>query len=835
MWKTRDCFVVPLSGTPRNDGKMYQYLFWHYTKGRKSFLRIWKNYLEYFWHYYSVSLLARTLFSYWHRDITFRGPGFDFREFFQTLAFNILSRGVGAFARTATIIFALLVELITLILGVVLYFLWLIFPLFIFLLFFFGFLYLFKSLVSALLLFVLAGAMAIIARIFYNISLKKLPTEIIFEEAMKQPWFDLVWERIGVDPKDGRKIPTNGILAFLEKHDLSNEDFNEIMNWVSRREEEKQKKKMFWLRENLFKKKGIGKDWVYGYANNLNRFSTELSQPARKKFGTHLIAREKEIELIERVLSRSQENNVLLVGEPGIGRKTIIKGFAELVFEGNILPPLKHKKVLEVNLNEAMAGSINESEMEKKIRVILNEAVSAGNIILVIDDFHNFISQQAGVGKSDISGILMPYLNSRYLQIIATTTHEGLHKYIEANPTLLKFFEKVEVSEPDEKSTLMILEDVLPQFEANMNVRATYSALKEIINKASQYFSEIPMPERAIDLLEESMIYAATKTTSRFLEKKHVDLILSEKTKIPIGEASFGEKEKLFSLEEILHQRIIGQEEAIKEISSAMLRARAGVADTKKPIGSFLFLGPTGVGKTETAKALAEGYFGDEEKMVRLDMSEYQNISDVYRLIGAPKEDPGYLAPKIRENPFSLLLLDEIEKAHKNILDLFLQVFDEGYLTDGWGRKVNFRNNIIIATSNAGAELIREMVGKKIDPNAEKEKVLDYLQKNNIFKPEFLNRFDGIIIFHSLEKRELLKIAKIMIDGLNKRLVDKKISIGASPELLRRIVELGYNPEYGARPMKRVIQDKIEDLLSKKILSGNFEKNQVIEIRAEEI
>jgi ATP-dependent Clp protease ATP-binding subunit ClpC len=812
-----------------------QYLFWHYTEGRRSFLRIWKNYLEYFWHFYSVKLLARTLFSYWHRDITFRGPGFDMREFFQTLAFNLLSRGIGAIVRLLTIIFALLVELVALAAGAVLFLVWLIYPLFVFFLLFLGFLYIFKSLLAALLLFISAGAAILIARICFITSIKKMPSEIIFEEAIKEPWFDLVWERIGISSDEGKKIPSEKIIVFLEERDLSNEDFNEIVRWTARQEEEKRRKKMFWLRENLLKKKGIGKDWAYGYTNNLNKFSIELSRPASKKFAAHLIAREKEIETIERILSRARENNVLLIGEPGIGRKTIIKGFAELVFEGNILPPLKHKKVLEINLNEAMAGSMNESEMEARIRLILNEAVSAGNIILAVDDFHNFASQQSGLGKIDISGILMPYLNSRYLQIIATTTHEGFHKYIEANSALLKFFEKIEVSEPDEKNTILILEDVLPQFEAKMNVRATYVALKEIVSKANRYFSETPMPERAIDLLEESMIYTATKTTSRFLEKKHVDLILSEKTKIPIGEASFEEKEKLFSLEEILHQRIIGQEEAIKEISSAMLRARAGVADTKKPIGSFLFLGPTGVGKTETAKALAEGYFGDEEKMVRLDMSEYQNISDVYRLIGAPKEDPGYLAPKIRENPFSLLLLDEVEKAHKNILNLFLQVLDEGCLTDGWGRKVNFRNNIIIATSNAGAELIRQMVSQNIDPNAEKQKIINYLQENNLFTPEFLNRFDGIIVFHPLSKRELLKVAKLLIDDLNRRLAEKKISLGASPELLERIVELGYNPEYGARPMKRVIQNKIEDLLSKKILSGNFEKNQVIEIRPEEI
>jgi ATP-dependent Clp protease ATP-binding subunit ClpA len=273
------------------------------------------------------------------------------------------------------------------------------------------------------------------------------------------------------------------------------------------------------------------------------------------------------------------------------------------------------------------------------------------------------------------------------------------------------------------------------------------------------------------------------------------------------------------------------------------------VSEGKKPVGSFLFLGPTGVGKTETAKVLAQVFFapgakensGDnfpfsnEDKMVRLDMSEYQNLSDIGRLIGTPDGEPGLLTTKLRESPFSVVLLDEIEKAHKDILNLFLQVLDEGFLTDGWGRKINFRNNMVIATSNAGAELIREIVSQNIDPNAEKTKIMDYLQKNNIFRPEFLNRFDGVIVFHPLTKRELMKIAKLMLDNLNNRLAEKKISLGITSELLEKIVELGYNPEYGARPMRRVIQDKIENLISKKILENNAPEGSVIEIKPGEI
>ncbi len=825
---------------------MPQYFTWHYSEGTKSYLRIWKNYLKFFWRYFSIGLLSRTIFYPWRRDITSRGPGFDPKEFLEALSFNLISRGVGAVVRLITIITGLIVETAVFVFGAFFFLVWLALPFLTLALLLLGALRSFAGNFSGLTMALSGAALAYAAYIFYSIGQKKLPSEMIFEEMLEAPWFDLVWERAGIDPEKVRQIPTKGIPRVLEERDLSSDDFNEIIDWVARNEEAKERKKMFWLKENIFRRKGLAKNWAYGYTNTLDRFSRELGS---KGFKGHLIGRKKELEIIERDLARAEQNNILVVGEPGTGRKTIIKKFAEMVGSGAVLPHLQHKRVLEFDAGAAMSGSLNSSETEKRLRMVLSEAVRAGNVILVIDDFHNFVGRQEGLGKIDISSVLMPYLSSGYVQVIALTTPEGLHKNIETEKELLKFFEKVEINEPDEKSSLLILEDIAPRLEEKIGIRATYAALKEIVSRASQYFSEVPMPERAVDLLEEAMIYAATKARDMFLEKRHVDLILSEKTEVPIGEIGLEEKEKLANLEDILHQRVINQEEAVNEISSSMRRARAGVTETKKPIGSFLFLGPTGVGKTETAKALAWAYFsrsakensegnfpfGSEDRMVRLDMSEYQNITDISRLIGAPEGDPGYLTTQMRENPFSLFLLDEIEKAHPNILNIFLQVLDEGFLTDGWGRKVNFRSSIIIATSNAGAELIREMVGAGLDVVAEKEKVMDFLQKNNVFKPEFLNRFDGVIVFHPLSKRHLLKVAKLMLDSLNQRLKAKKITLGITPELLEKIVELGYNPEYGARPMRRVIQDKIEDLISKKILDNSATKGSIIEIKPEEI
>jgi ATP-dependent Clp protease ATP-binding subunit ClpA len=814
---------------------VFQYLFWHYTEGLEGFPKTWKNFLKFFWYFFSIEFLFETLFYHWHRDITTRGPGFDLKEFFQTLVFNILSRGIGAIIRTVTILAGLLICGIILVAGAFLFLIWLAFPAVVAGLLLGGLILIFSHLIGGILMIIIAAALIYAAYILFSTSKSKLPSEMVFEEIIKQPWFDLAWERMGINSSEGRMTPFQSILEEIAKYGLSNDDFNEVAKWVASVEEEKEKKKKFWAEENLFRFKGIGKDWAYGYTNHLDNFSVEHSQPGKGVMASHLIGREKEVEAVERVLSRSDENNVLLVGDPGTGKKSIIRRIAELSFQGKTLAPLQHKRVLELDVGSVMSGASNPSEMEDRLRMVLNEAAAAGNIILIINDFHDFIGDQAGLGKVNIAGVLLPYLNSRYLQIVALTTHEGLHRKIEKDSGLMKFFEKVEVSEPSEKNGMLILQDIVPRFESRIKIMVTYGALKEIVAKSIQYPTDVPMPERAIDLLEETMIFAATKTEDSYLLKKHVDLILSEKIKIPVGDASEEEKDKLVNLEESLHHRVIGQDEAVREISSAMRRARTEIGDKSRPVGSFLFLGPTGVGKTETAKALAESYFGNEKVMVRLDMSEYQNLNDISRLIGSPEGEPGFLTTQIRENPYSVFLLDEIEKAHPNILNLFLQVLDEGSMTDGWGRKINFKNSIVIATSNGEAELIRQMVEQGRDPNVEKEKVMDYLQKENIFKPEFLNRFDGVIIFHPLTKRELLKVAKLMLDSLNRRLAEKKITLGITPGLLEKIVELGYNPEYGARPMRRVIQDKIEDLISKKILENSAGAGSIIEIRPEEI
>ncbi len=421
------------------------------------------------------------------------------------------------------------------------------------------------------------------------------------------------------------------------------------------------------------------------------------------------------------------------------------------------------------------------------------------------------------------------YLPLSTFQIIAITTYQGLHKIVERNPSLLNLFEKVEVSEISEKETLEFLENYVPFFEKKYKRFISYKALREILRMSSRYLTQTPFPEKALRLLDEAMSFLSLYTKDAVLESWHIKKVVSEKIEIPLEELERKEKEVLLNLEKLIHQRIIDQEEAVKEVSSALRRARAEVQLRAGPIGSFLFLGPTGVGKTETSKALAAIYFGKESRMIRLDMSEFQNLEDIKRLIGQAGQE-GLLTTPVRENPFSLVLLDEIEKAHPNILNLFLQVLDEGWVTDGLGRKIDFRNTIIIATSNAGAEVIREDIAKDKKLDIIKEDLLDYLLKKRIFRPEFINRFDAVVVFKPLSRENLLDIAQLMLKKLAENLRDKGIEFEITQELKEKIVELGYSPEFGARQMRRVIQDKVENVLANAILSGKLKRGNKVKV-----
>jgi ATP-dependent Clp protease ATP-binding subunit ClpC len=623
----------------------------------------------------------------------------------------------------------------------------------------------------------------------------------------------------------------------LATADMDIDDVNHVCAWEDSLEWDLKKRKQFWRLENLMKKRGIGKQWAAGFTVNLDRYSVEITNIIRKQgLSIQLIGHQKEIYAIERILARSGENNVLLVGRSGSGRSTVAYAFAKKINEGRSFSNLNDKRVLELDMQMVLAGLDTPGEILERLKIIFSEAVSAGNVILIIDEIHNYLGSDKGPAAVDITSVILPYLASSNFQVVGITNYEGWHKYIENNASIKNLFVKVEVSEATDEQTILILEDMLPGLERKYGISASYRILRDVVRLTGRYIQNAPFPEKAIDILTEAFIYTVSKGGKKILSED-VNKIVSERVEVPVGVIQETEREKLLALEQRIHERIVDQDEAVKVISEAMRRARVGVRGGKRPIGSFLFLGPTGVGKTETSKALAAAYYGSDEKMIRFDMSEYQEISSINRLIGSMEAgEPGLLTKAISDDPFSLLLLDEIEKAHPNILNLFLQVFDEGWVTDAFGRRISLTDCIIIGTSNAGAEMIRQKIKEGKSLESFKDDLTDYLLKNGIFKPEFLNRFDAVVVFRPLTHEHLVKIAVLMMNDLSNRLNEGMgIRLVVNPDLVDKIVELGYQPEFGARPMRRVIQDEIESRIAKIMLEKNLRRGDFVEIKASDI
>ena len=669
--------------------------------------------------------------------------------------------------------------------------------------------------------------------------------DVKHQQTYSEEFKNTILESLKIAQKKGhQRAEVGDLLTALAKYDpvfkriliganLKVEDIENLTWWLEELKEWIEERKKFWEWKNLLKKGSLAKEWTAGYTIALDQFSIDLSEVVKRRGFPETIGHQKEIEQMERILSRREINNVLIVGEPGSGRKSMILALAKRSLLGESLPEVNYKNIKQLDLSSLLAQIKDPQEVAGILDGIFKEAMSAGNIILVIDEFHNFIGGAAlRPGVIDISGVLAPYLPHPQFQIVAITTFEGLHKNIEQNPSVLALFGKVEVSEISERETLMLLENLALLLEHKYKKFISYPSLRDIIVYCSKYLPAIPFPEKAMDLLDTVVVYLA-QTKEKILLPKHVAKIVSEKTQIPVGEIEVKEREILLNLENLIHQRIINQEEAVKEVSGALRRARAEVTARKGPMGTFLFLGPTGVGKTETSKALAEIYFGSETRMIRLDMSEFQNVGDIPRLIGSPGQE-GLLTTAVRESPFSLILLDEIEKAHPNILNLFLQVLDEGHLTDGLGRKVDFKNTIIIATSNAGAEIIWKDIRENKKLEIIKEDLLDVLFEKAIFRPEFINRFDAVTVFKPLSKENLLDIAELMLQKIKKNLAQKDIEFIITQPLKEKIAELGYDPTFGARQMKRVIQDKVENILAQAILSGELKRGNRAEIDPEE-
>jgi ATP-dependent Clp protease ATP-binding subunit ClpA len=615
----------------------------------------------------------------------------------------------------------------------------------------------------------------------------------------------------------------------LSSKGLKKGDWLNIVEWVADGIGAEELSLRWWRRENLDRLGSIGRGWSFGGTYTLDLYARDLLEAPESNFSSYeIFFRDKEVRQIESVLSRSNEMNVLLIGMTGPVRMDVLWTFVKEVKNNLILPVLEHKRILLFNTSLFVSAFKERSAFENQIINVFNEAVKAGDIILVIDDFAGFLTEALSL-QSNVFSILDQYFSSSSLQVIAMVDTDKFHHLIETRPDIMSRFEKVQIEDLTEDQVVMTLIEEIDHIEKRYPIKFTYQALFTIVKSAESYFSEGALSEKAKDLLTE-LIPWALKQKKYLLSDKEVEDYVRAKTNIPIGEITPAEKTKLMNLEQDLAARVIGQDQAVKAVAGAMMRSRAGTRNTNRPIGSFLFLGPTGVGKTETAKALAATYFGDETKLMRLDMTEYQAADSMNRLIGSFADNkPGVLTSMIRQNQFGVLLLDEFEKTNTEVLNLFLQILDEGKFADMEGKPVNARNIIFIATSNAGADKIWELVGQGDDPVAHRDELINDIVSSGIFKPELLNRFDEVVIFHPLVPDVLKSVSALMLKKLAERLQYKGIELIVNDYLINLVSSEGANKIFGARPMNRYIQENIEQAIAGKIVAGEVKAGSRVE------
>ncbi|MBI4084621.1 MAG: ATP-dependent Clp protease ATP-binding subunit [Candidatus Levybacteria bacterium] len=588
------------------------------------------------------------------------------------------------------------------------------------------------------------------------------------------------------------------------------------------------------IAEVNFSGEGFGEMLVAGWTPETKNYTTDWTSKALREKPLLLGRQEQYKEVIEGLL-KNEHNNVLLVGDSGVGKETLLISLVHDSYSGKLPGFLKHKRLLELDLGSLIAGATEKGELTARLEAIISEVSHAGNIILVIPEFQHVLGSTSF--NLNLSGALMPYLKSGTLPIIATITKGNYKAYVEQDP-IREAFTIVTLLEPDYDTALRMLLQKAVSIESYYRVSISYNAVIAALEHAHVYLPDDVLPGSAVTLLTDAAntVSLAGKEGPVINSKKIVeasDIIkkIQEKMHVTVGTPDATESQTLLHLEEILHKRVIGQNDAIRVTAEALRRVRTGLSAGKKPV-SFLFLGPTGVGKTETAKALAASYFGGEDKIIRLDMSEYTGDDGVKRLLGAPPgegDERGELTDKIHDHPFSLVLLDEFEKAHPKILDLFLQVFDDGRLTDNKGKTVSFVNAIIIATSNAGSEFIRQAVkeGEAEEEDFQK-KLLEYLQTKQIFVPELLNRFDAIVTFKPLTEEEIHKVVKLMLSELEQKLTKQDITLTFGDEVVSVIAKSGFDKAFGARPLRRYIQDTIEDTIAQMKLAGKIQRGNTV-------
>lgn len=623
--------------------------------------------------------------------------------------------------------------------------------------------------------------------------------------------------------------------SFLSAHGVNREDFLGAATWVMKAEDKKRREARFWSRENLGTLPSIGKSWSYGVATDLGKYGVPFLSSVDISFlDIENGYREREVSVLESILERNKEANAIIIDDDENVVRDIIGRLLKKIKLGTALPFIEHKEIFELEWNILSATYKNKNELEVELLKILNQSVMAGNVILYIRDFAGFVSNAKTMGIN-IPSLFDPYLSSPVFQIIASVSNPDFHFFIETNPALLQKFERVIPDKVGVAASLPVIFEQVMNIEQQSNFRYSYPAVLALATAAERFATYGELPGKALDFLFEITPWAMEKNIS-ILKENDVSIFVSEKMGVSGGPIKEKELSQIEHLEETLHQRVVGQEEAVSSIASAIRRSRSGINNPKRPLASLLFLGPTGVGKTEISKALAESFFGDEKKMIRFDMSEYSSADALSALVGDfAVGKNGLLASRVRDHSYGVLLLDEFEKASSEVLDLFLQILDEGNFTDASGREVNCRNLIIIATSNAGSTLIWNTVRAGGDLSSERNKIINQVIEEKVFKPELINRFDGVVLFRPLMNDELTGVAKLGLKKLAERLKEKDIELVINDDLVNFLVEKGADPQFGGRAINRAIQNEVEDLIARKMLSGEVGAGSVLEIKREEL
>ncbi len=753
-----------------------------YIRGKiRDFFEGALNLFLFFPYFFSVSALFKTLFYPWKNIVAAKtGRGFSFGELFERIFFNAVSSAIGFIMRMSIILFYVLLQT----------------------------------------LYVILLPFIIIA--FFL----SLPAYAIRYQYEKTP----------EEQRARRKK------AFMDTHLLKEENQSAVEAWFMSYYDEHLKQKEWWKLENLLTYPPLGRDWAMGYTPLLDEYATELTSVSYQGNIQDIVGRNSEIDDLQEVLIKNNEANAVIVGEEGVGKHTIVDALAKKIYEGRSLALLAYKRILKLNFEKILTRYTDMSQRENFIEELFSEAVAAKNVILLIENLDKYVA--SGPDRVDLTIPIENFGKNGALQFIGITSPFFYQKFVFGNEKINRMFTKIDVGEISAEEAKKTLMETAYAFEQRNNVVVPYETVVNTVEKSEFYITHIPFPEKAFDLLDLAGAYcrrtlkANGKKGTAVIMPDMIDAVLSEKTHIPTR-LTDEMRTKLVDLEKLLNSQVLHQEDAVAKLSASMRRSFILLGKRKKPIGSFLFLGPTGVGKTETAKALAHIFFGSEKYLLRFDMSLYQTIEDIKTLIGSiDTGTPGLLSKAIRETPYGVLLLDEIEKADKDLLNIFLTLTDEGYFTDGFGKRVDCKNLIVIATSNAGADFIfkQEAVMDRLQPYADAPEkrhrdLVSYLVSERLFSPEFLNRFDGVVMYRTVTKESVMALTRKMVEQIGEDLHKLyKIRVTVSEETLKNLTDKGYDPQFGARNLQRVITEELEDRIAKLILEKQVHEGDTVSI-----